>query len=104
MADEPQDWTKKRTAAAQQLARDFGNFVNPMDQTGRSEFVEFLGHEHRTLQQSCTGMMLLWFKHLSELPSSHYDARNEHAVKVAKMIRATLEEKYGSAWCHMPCI
>lgn len=65
-------------------------------------FIENLTYQHRTHQQAVTGLMLKWFKHLSELPESGFDLRNEHAVKVARKIRVLLEEEYGSAWTHLP--
>ena len=51
-----------------------------------SVFVERMSREHRTLQQGMTSLMLSWFAYLAQLPPSHYDARNEASVKLARII------------------
>jgi hypothetical protein len=46
-----------------------------------------MSREHRTHQQSVTGLMLEWFKYLASLDENHrYDLRNEASVKLAKKI------------------
>lgn len=97
--------TIEATNAAKQLARDLGNFVNRYGyKADVAVFIEAMSQEHRTLQQSATGLMLAWMAHLASLNDNYYDLRNEHAVKVARMIRNMLEREYGSAWSSMPLI
>ncbi len=97
-----EDWRRKQDQEAKDLATAIGNYVNHTHE--HKVFVEAMSQEHRTLQQQFTGLCLRWFLHLSELDSNWYDLRNEHSVKVAKIIRARLEEEWGSAGMHVPLI
>lgn len=91
-------------AEARLAAELLGRLANRMDENHIPIFVSALAQEHRTLQQTTTRLMLEWFKHLSNLKEYEYDLRNEHSVKVARMIRERLESEWGSAWAHTPLI
>lgn len=62
------------------------NYVFPIER-----FVETMGREHRTLQQSFTGLCLAWFTHLAGLKTGEYDLRNEASVELAKEILKKVE-------------
>jgi hypothetical protein len=68
--------------------RDAVNALSNVVNRGGSpeRFVRYMNREHRTLQQSMTGLMLAWFKHLSALTENQYDARNAASVQVAKKV------------------
>jgi len=55
-------------------------------------FVDEMSREHRTLQQSMTGLMLIWFEHLSKLNDNQYDLRNEDSVRIAKVIMKAISD------------
>lgn len=95
----------KRLREAAELAEKIGNMLNLMGNLDEMKaFIEGMSRQHRTLQQGFTELCLLWFTHLSELGEFQYDLRNEHSVRVAKMIRERLEQEWGSAWNHTPYI
>ena len=75
----------------EQAAHGMADYVNNMGHSPK-EFVEGMSHQHRTLQQSFTGVCIAWLKHLSELQEFQYDLRNEDSVKLAKKL---LEERPG---------
>jgi hypothetical protein len=58
-------------------------------------FVQCMDREHRTLQQSMSGLMLAWFKHLAELPAGHYDLRNQASVEIARKVMTATEGYIG---------
>jgi hypothetical protein len=63
--------------------------------SSRKLFVEFAAQDHRTRQQSLTGVMLAWFEHLASLNEHGYDLRNEASVVIAKkIINAISEDGY----------
>ena len=55
-----------------------------------AEFVEKMGREHRTLQQSFTGLCLEWIKHMAK-QENNCDLRNKASVDVCKTMIASLE-------------
>lgn len=72
-------------APAEQAARAVSDFVNNMSHKN-SDFVEAMAREHRTLQQSFTGLCLAWLAHLAQLGEGEFDGRNEASVQRAKLI------------------
>jgi hypothetical protein len=58
-------------------------------------FIRCMDREHRTLQQSMSGLMLRWFKHLSELPAGHYDLRNQASVEMARKVMTATDGYIG---------
>lgn len=66
-------------------AKIMADYVNSFSHDGR-EFVEAMSRQHRTLQQSFTGVMLAWLKHLSELEEPYFDDRNKASVEIAKRL------------------
>lgn len=48
------------------------------------KFTEAMGREHRTLQQTFTGVVFSWINHLAN--TEYYDLRNEASVKTCKRL------------------
>jgi len=92
----------RREHEARECARRIGSMLNSGSDAATEQFIDQMSAEHRTLQQLFTRLCLHWFKYNSETP--FFDGRNEYTVKVSKEIRAKLEERLGSAWCHTPLI
>lgn len=82
--------------AALYISRSLNCFGN---RETMEEFITTMDSEHRTLQQYFTGLCLSWLCHLSHI--SHYDARNEASVQVARDIdkAINLDERK-----RLPCI
>ena len=57
-------------------------------------FVDRMARQHRTLQQSFTGVCLAWLYHCGGLEEGWYDLRNQASVEAGKKIRTVLGE-YG---------
>ena len=97
--DDPEtDWDAVDNTREQKERMEVENavyFLSSIANSGHDSklFVEFMSQEHRTLQQSMTGLMLEWFKYLSTLSPNYYDARNEQSVEVAKKIMAALGDR-----------
>jgi hypothetical protein len=70
---------------AEKATRAVSDFVNNMSNNEQA-FVEAFAREHRTLQQSFTGLCLAWLAHLAQLNEGEYDGRNEASVQRAKLI------------------
>ena len=70
----------------QEVVNALSNFANGMMQSHGNEFIQCMAREHRTLQQSFTGLCLKWLTHLASLKEFEYDGRNEASVKLAKEI------------------
>lgn len=98
------DWAREAKEQGTAVARQVSDLLNGYGSEREQAFIEAMKYEHRTLQQSFTGLCLRWLKDLSERQEHEYDLRNEHSVKVAKMIRARLEEEWGPAWFRTPLI
>ncbi len=78
---------------AAELAEKTARFVNAMANADRVKFfVEAMHNEHRTLQQSFTGLALAWLKHLSTLNDGQYDLRNKASVEIAKKLVGALDK------------
>lgn len=86
----------------EEAADEISNFINIMGFDNK-KFVAKMACEHRTLQQTFTGICLSWLGHLSTLNENQYDARNEFSVKVAKEIAAALGNA-GIRLDRLPCI
>lgn len=71
------------TDAVEALSRIANRSLSP------AIFVEAMSREHRTLQQSMTGLMLAWFKHLAN--ETHYDLRNEASVRMARKVMEVVD-------------
>jgi hypothetical protein len=81
------DWRQKERDDVQAAVRALSDCANRSHSS--AIFVEFMSQEHRTLQQSMTGLFLAWMKHLSSLNDNYYDLRNEDSVRLSKVcIRA----------------
>ena len=86
-------------AAVEAMSRFVNNFA--MDS---AMFVEGLSLEHRTLQQSATGVMLQWLRRLASLTEYEYDLRNEAAVQAAKICIEALDKDGRFAAGRLPSI
>jgi len=85
--------------AVEAMSRFVNNFAMDAD-----AFVEGLSREHRTLQQSATGVMLQWLRHLAALKEFEYDLRNEAAVQAARICIAALDKDGRFGGGRLPCI
>ena len=74
------------------MAEAMSAFVNSFSPDIKS-FVEEFTREHRTLQQTFTGLCFLWLKELSKMyENGNYDGRNEASCKLANDIVNTLKD------------
>lgn len=78
------------------------NAINAMDKYVNDfsctpeEFAEAFGRNHRTLQQTFTGVCLAWLKFLAERKKDgYYDLRNQASVELAaKIVKQFGDEMY----------
>lgn len=83
----------ERKARAKEAAEQVANFANNMTfKQDIPHFVEAMSKEHRTLQQSFTGLCFAWIQHLASLQDGQYDGRNEASVKAAKKIMSQFDK------------
>lgn len=67
------------------------DFVNDMTRD-EEQFLVSMAREHRTLQQSFTGLCFAWIKKCAEkAESGDFDLRNEYSVKKCKEIVEAVE-------------
>lgn len=72
------------------MARMMSKHLNSMSNKP-DEFIEEMGNDHRTLQQSFTRLCVAWIEHLAKQKQS--DLRNDASVKFAKkVVSLTTEE------------
>lgn len=71
-----------------ELADRVADFANAMcNEEEERKFVVAMTSMHRTLQQSFTRLIVLWFKQLAEMHDKGlYDLRNEASCKLAKEV------------------
>jgi len=75
-----------------EAAKAMSDFVNNMSLNERA-FVEEMNKEHRTLQQSFTGLCFAWIRHCAEkYEKGLYDGRNEAACKLSAEIVENVED------------
>jgi predicted glycosyl hydrolase (DUF1957 family) len=79
------DHQRQPEEKAQQIVREFSNWVNAMGHDNRV-FVKAIMLEHRTLQQQMFETMLCCIDAWSK--TAHHDARNEFAVMKSREIMA----------------
>jgi hypothetical protein len=77
------DYRREEQQQAIDTVESIAKFTNRMGFSTES-FIVTMAREHRTLQQSFTGICLSWLWHLSQLEENYYDLRNEASVKIAK--------------------
>jgi len=75
----------------EKLAREMSNFANTWSAEDIQDFINTMGNDHRTLQQSFTRLCAKWFLYLAEKEDGQYDLRNEASVNLAKKIKHILE-------------
>lgn len=86
-------YEEKRKADAKEMAEKMAKFANNVTfNRDIPYFVEAMGREHRTLQQSFSGLCFAWIQHLASLEENQYDARNEASVKTAKKIMEHIDK------------
>ena len=91
MSSEPRiDWQQREKEEVQAAVRALSDIANRSH--SRVLFVEYMAQEHRTLQQSMTGLMLFWMQHLSTLNENQCDLRNEAAVKISKICMKAIDD------------
>jgi len=75
-----------------EAAREIADFVNNMSCNTKA-FVEAMGNEHRTLQQSFTSLCFEWIRHCSKkYEDKNFDLRNEWSCKVSNDILKKVED------------
>lgn len=84
----------KNYTEAQAIVETLAQFANRGGSA--DEFAAALSREHRTLQQSVTGLFIAWIESLAKLEEGRYDLRNAGSVKLAKALVASApwKEKY----------
>ena len=75
------------------MAAEMSRFINSYGSEHVKEFVEAMGRDHPTLQQSFSRLCVAWFRRLAG--TEHFDMRNEASVKLARRIVGELEENLG---------
>ena len=91
MSSEPRiDWQQREKEEVQAAVRALSDIANRSH--SRVLFVEYMAQEHRTLQQSMTGLMLFWMQYLSTLNENQCDLRNEAAVKISKIYMKAIDD------------
>ena len=93
LVQKPQPFLRKIMIDAKQAAETVADYVNNMGHDPK-EFVEQMARQHRTLQQSFTGVCLKWLEHLSKLKEGEFDLRNEDSVKVAQKLLKDIDPRY----------
>jgi len=82
---------------ARKIASEITNFLNNYN-SKEDELVKAMSYEHRTLQQNFTRLALRWLEHCANLPSTHYDLRNEASHNISKeMVDAWIKFKMNGA-------
>lgn len=88
-----EDYENEDREKARELVEKVSRFGNVMCGEDRVKFfIEAMHNEHRTLQQSFTGLVLAWLKHLAALPENHYDLRNKASVEIARKLVGNLDK------------
>lgn len=78
----------------EEMAREMSNFVNTMSFSYREmpEFIKEMSRDHRSLQQSFTGLCAAWLKHMADLPDNQVDLRNEYSRTLSRKMIKELDE------------
>lgn len=77
-----------------EVAETVSNFVNVAFESEKEEFVDAVVTDHKTLQEDMFGMFLGCIDKWSEMAKQgNYDARNEYACRMSKIMIDTLKEK-----------
>lgn len=77
------------------VVKGLSSMLNSFNTDKVDMFVQGMAREHRTLQQSFTGLCVAWMKELARMEECNcYDGRNEASVKLAKEIFAKVENTY----------
>jgi hypothetical protein len=79
-----------------QLAEVTADSLNTFGFSGDIEaFVNEMGNQHRTLQQTFTGLCAKWLIHLAEQgKEGRFDLRNEDSVEFAMEIKPQLDKAF----------
>jgi len=77
---------------SKEAAKAMSDFVNNMT-CDKDTFIETMGREHRTLQQSFTSLCFAWIRHCSKnFEDKNFDLRNEWSCKVSNEILKKIED------------
>lgn len=76
----------------QQAAKNIAGELNTFG-FSNAKFCETMLMEHRTLQQSFTGLCFAWIRALSDAEEWMIDGRNEAAHEACKRIVKTMDEE-----------
>jgi len=87
--------------AGQEMARKVADVLNSFSDEPTRGFVEQMGREHRTLQQTFTGLCIAWLKDCkAKFEEGRYDGRNEASCDLAAKLLGNLEDRD----LYLPCI
>lgn len=79
--------TQELQENGKELAGKITDLVNYSGGQGTDAFLEQMGREHRTLQQSFTRLCLQWLEQVAERKGPQFlDARNEASQKIAEQM------------------
>jgi len=81
---------QSRTQRAIDAVHCLSDFVNDMNRD-EEQFLVSMAREHRTLQQSFTGLCFAWIKHCAKMKLNEWDGRNEYSVEKCKEIVEKVE-------------
>jgi len=78
------------TEKTQEIVGNITDYVNTFSR--RDDFNEMMSREHRTLQQSFTGLCLRWIEHVSK-EEYRTDGRNQQSKDICQKIVKDFKEK-----------
>jgi len=82
---------QSREQRAIDAVHTMSDFVNDMTRD-EEQFLVSMGREHRTLQQSFTGLCFAWIRKCAEkADTGEYDERNEYSVQKCQEITKKVE-------------
>ena len=82
---------QSREQRAIDAVHTMSDFVNDMCRD-EEQFLVSMAREHRTLQQSFTGLCFAWIRHCAKMDFRSIDGRNEWSVNKCKEIMEKMEE------------
>lgn len=82
-----------------ETAKIVSGFINSIGPDYKG-FVETMGKDHPTLQQSFTQLCLEWIKFLAERDERYFDGRNEASKKLCDKIKGALSSYEGDVYWH----
>jgi hypothetical protein len=73
------------------VAKEVSHMLNGMGGTAQKAFIEYMTHEHRTIQQLFTKQCLTWLRTCGS-PEYNYDGRNEASADLGRKIVKAIDD------------